>query len=68
MLHKLKYLERLIGIDLSKESLVFAKKFVQSKNLELKQGNNLKIPLETVDDLQKRDDNIYRVIFEASSS
>ena len=42
-----KYAERLIGVDLSKESLAFAKKFVQSKNLELKQGNNLNIPIET---------------------
>ena len=41
------YAERLIGVDLSKESLAFAKKFVQSKNLELKKGNNLKIPIET---------------------
>ena len=41
------YAERLIGVDLSKASLAFAKKFVQSKNLELKKGNNLKIPIET---------------------
>tara|TARA_B110000444_G_scaffold239236_1_gene253490 strand:+ start:399 stop:1136 length:738 start_codon:yes stop_codon:yes gene_type:complete len=41
------YAERLIGVDLSKESLAFAKKFVQSKNLELKKGNNLKIPIKT---------------------
>ncbi len=42
-----KYAEKLIGVALSKESLAFAKKFVQSKNLELKQGNNLEIPIET---------------------
>lgn len=42
-----KYAEKLIGVDLSTESLAFAKKFVQSKNLELKQGNNLEIPIET---------------------
>ena len=42
-----KYASKLIGVDLSEESLEFAKKFVQAENLELKLGNNLDIPLES---------------------
>jgi len=38
---------RLIGIDLSIDSLAFAKDFVKSDKLELKQGNNLDIPLDS---------------------
>ena len=41
------YASKLIGVDLSEESLGFAKKFVKSKNMELKIGNNLDIPLES---------------------
>ncbi|MBT4738657.1 MAG: class I SAM-dependent methyltransferase, partial [Flavobacteriales bacterium] len=41
------YASKLIGVDLSEESLGFAKKFVQSENMELKIGNNLEIPLES---------------------
>ena len=38
---------KLIGVDLSEESLSFAKQFVKSENMELKIGNNLEIPLES---------------------
>ncbi|MEC9209437.1 MAG: class I SAM-dependent methyltransferase [Bacteroidota bacterium] len=38
---------RLIGVDLSRESLAFAKNFVKSDKLELKQGDNLDIPLNS---------------------
>lgn len=41
------YASKLIGIDLSEESLSFAKKFVKSENMELKLGDNLDIPLES---------------------
>ena len=34
-----------VGVDLSEESLGFAKKLVQAENLELKLGDNLDIPL-----------------------
>ena len=34
-----KYASKLIGVDLSEESLGFAKKLVQVENLELKLGN-----------------------------
>ena len=40
-----KYASKVIGVDLSKQSLAFAKSFVQSDNLELLKGNNLAIPL-----------------------
>ena len=40
-----KFAAKVVGVDLSKESLAFANDFVQSDNLELKQGNNLEIPL-----------------------
>ena len=42
-----KFATRLIGIDLSVSSLAFAKDFVKSDKLELKQGNNLEIPLDS---------------------
>ena len=42
-----KYASKLIGVDLSEESLEFAKKLVQAENLELKLGDNLDIPLES---------------------
>ena len=42
-----KFATRLIGIDLSVASLAFAKDFVKSDKLELKQGNNLEIPLDS---------------------
>lgn len=41
-----KFAQRLIGVDLSANSLAFAKEFVKSDNLELVEGNNLSIPLE----------------------
>lgn len=41
-----KYAKKVIGIDLSKASLDFAKSYVESSNLELKVGNNLDIPLD----------------------
>ena len=45
--HGLKDLiKEFVGIDISKQSLDFAKKFIQSKNLELVLGNNLDIPLK----------------------
>lgn len=47
MLFASEYASKLIGVDLSEESLGFAKKFVQSENMELKIGNNLEIPLES---------------------
>lgn len=40
------FAQRLIGVDLSANSLAFAKEFVKSDNLELVEGNNLSIPLE----------------------
>ncbi len=41
------FASRLIGVDLSQRSLDFAKDFVKSEKLELKQGNNLDIPLDS---------------------
>ena len=46
LLYASKFTNKLIGVDLSKESLTFAKEFVKSENLELLEGNNLSIPLE----------------------
>jgi len=40
-----KYAEKVIGVDLSKQSLAFAESFVHCDNLELLEGNNLAIPL-----------------------
>ena len=45
LVYSSKYADKLIGVDLSRRALDFAKKFIQSKNLELLLGNNLKIPL-----------------------
>ena len=45
LLYASKYASKVIGVDLSKQSLDFAKLFVQSDNLELLEGNNLAIPL-----------------------
>ena len=47
LLYASKFAKKLIGIDLSQESLNFAKSFVQSDNLQLIYGNNLDIPLES---------------------
>ena len=41
------FASRLVGVDLSSESLAFAKDLVKSDNLELKKGNNLDIPLDS---------------------
>ena len=41
-----KFSQKVIGVDLSKQSLSFAKSFVKSDNLELLEGNNLAIPLK----------------------
>ena len=46
LVYSLKYAHKLIGVDLSSRSLDFAKKFIQSKNIELLLGNNLNIPLK----------------------
>ena len=40
-----KYASKVIGVDLSVQSLAFAKSFIQSNNLELLKGNNLALPL-----------------------
>ncbi len=47
LLYASSFASRLIGVDLSIESLAFAKDFVKSNNLELKQGDNLDIPLDS---------------------
>ena len=47
LIYASKYASRLIGVDLSKQSLEFAKNFIQSDNLELVLGNNLDIPLDS---------------------
>jgi ubiquinone/menaquinone biosynthesis C-methylase UbiE len=41
-----KYASKVIGVDLSVESLSFARDFIQSEHLELIEGDNLSIPLE----------------------
>ena len=41
-----KFASKVIGVDLSNQSLSFAKSFIQSDNLELIEGNNLAIPLK----------------------
>lgn len=41
------FARKLIGVDLSKKSLDFAKEFIQSDNLELIEANNLDLPLES---------------------
>lgn len=40
------YASKIVGVDLSKESLKFAEDFINAENLELLEGNNLQIPLE----------------------
>ncbi len=47
LVYSSKYASKLIGVDLSKQSLEFAKNFIHSDNLELVIGNNLDIPLES---------------------
>ena len=47
LMYASKYASKLIGVDLSKQSLEFAKNFIQSDNLELVLGNNLEIPLDS---------------------
>ena len=51
LLYASSFASQLIGIDLSIQSLNFAKDFIKNKNLELIVGNNLAIPLldNTVD-------------------
>ena len=46
LVYSSKFANKLIGVDLSRQSLDFAKNFVQSENLELVLGNNLDIPLK----------------------
>ena len=47
ILHASNFASKLIGMDLSIESLSFAKEFVQSDNLILKKGDNLDIPIDS---------------------
>ena len=47
LLYASNFASRLIGLDLSAESLDFARDFVKSENLELIKGNNLDIPLDS---------------------
>jgi len=46
LVYAVKFAKKIIGVDLSKQSLAFARSFVQSDKLELIEGNNLAIPLE----------------------
>ena len=46
LIYYTKYVKKLIGIDLSKRSLDFAKEYVNSDNLELIQGDNLEVTLD----------------------
>ncbi len=46
LVYSSKFANKLIGVDLSRKSLEFAKNFVQSEKLNLVLGNNLDIPLE----------------------
>ena len=41
-----KFAKRLVGIDISVNSLAFAESFVDNDKLELRKGNNLDIPLD----------------------
>jgi len=41
------FASRLIGVDLSAESLAFAKDLIKSNKLELRQGDNLDIPIDS---------------------
>lgn len=47
LVYSSKFAKKLIGVDLSKESLDFAKNYILSDNLELILGNNLDIPIES---------------------
>ena len=47
LVYSSKYASKLIGVDLSKQSLEFAKNFIKADNLELVLGNNLDIPLDS---------------------
>ena len=46
LVYAVKFAKKVIGVDLSKQSLAFAKSFIESDKLELLEGNNLAIPLE----------------------
>ena len=46
LVYSSKFAKKLIGVDLSRQSLDFAKNFVQAENLALVLGDNLDIPLE----------------------
>ncbi len=46
LLYSSSFADKVIGVDLSLSSINFAEKFIESKKLELIQGNNLDIPLE----------------------
>jgi len=46
LVYSSKFANKLIGVDLSRQSLDFAKNFVQSEKLELVLANNLDIPLK----------------------
>jgi len=41
------YADSLVGVDLSKKSLAFAKNFIKDSKLELRQGDNLDLPLDS---------------------
>ena len=47
LVYAVKYASKVVGVDLSKSSLDFAKKYVESEKLELIEGNNLSIPLDS---------------------
>ena len=47
LLYASHYAQKVIGVDLSRKSLDFAREFVNSSNLELIEGNNLDLPLNT---------------------
>ena len=47
LVYAVKYASKVVGVDLSKASLDFARKYVESKKLSLMEGNNLAIPLDS---------------------
>ncbi len=47
LVYAVKYASKVVGVDLSKASLDFTKKYVETEKLELLEGNNLSIPLES---------------------
>ena len=47
LIYALNYARRLIGVDLSKESLSYARKFVNDDSVELIHGDNLNIPIKS---------------------